>query len=100
MMKFELGLEEPDPKRALRSALTIGGAYVVGGIVPLVPYMALESLTQALWVSVIVTLVTLFAFGYGKGRLSGTGALKSAFRTAAIGGAAAFAAFAIASAIS
>lgn len=99
MMKFELGLEEPDPKRASQSAVAIGGAYIVGGLVPLVPYMVLTDINRALWISVGVTLVTLFVFGYGKGALSGTGAWKSALRTAAIGGIAAFAAFAIASLI-
>ena len=38
MMKFELGLEEPDPKRASRSALTIAGSYIAGGAIPLAPY--------------------------------------------------------------
>lgn len=97
MMKFELGLEEPDPKRASRSAVTIGGAYVVGGLVPLAPYMVFGDITRALWTSIAVTLVTLFGFGYGKGRISGSGAWKSALRTMAIGGAAAAAAFGIAS---
>lgn len=96
MMKFELGLEEPDPKRAWRSAVTIGGAYVVGGFIPLLPYMGLVSPDQALSTSVVVTLVALFAFGWVKGRLSGTGTWKGAFRTMAIGGAAAFAAYSIA----
>ncbi len=96
MMKFELGLEEPNPKQALRSAVTIGTAYIVGGMVPLVPYMVFSEMASALWTSVVVTLVTLFVFGYGKGKLTGTGAGKSAFRTMAIGGAAASAAFAIA----
>ena len=38
MMRFELGLEEPDPRRALTSALTIAGAYIAGGMIPLSPY--------------------------------------------------------------
>ena len=39
MMRFELGLEEPDPKRALQSALTIAASYIGGGFIPLAPYM-------------------------------------------------------------
>ena len=37
MMKFELGLEEPDPSRALKSAITIAVSYIVGGLIPLLP---------------------------------------------------------------
>ncbi len=39
MMRFELGLEKPEPKRALQSAVTIAASYVVGGLIPLAPYM-------------------------------------------------------------
>src|SRR6516164_5256236 len=70
MMRFELGLEEPDPKRALQSALTIAASYVAGGIIPLAPYMALHSARTALVWSVVVTLVALGVFGYVKGRFT------------------------------
>jgi VIT1/CCC1 family predicted Fe2+/Mn2+ transporter len=99
MMRFELGLEKPDPRRALRSALTIGGAYVAGGFIPLAPYMALGSVPAALTVSVAVTVVALGLFGWIKGYFTGTAPLRSAFQTTLIGGAAAAAAFAIARAI-
>jgi VIT family len=62
-LRFELGLEEPDPRRAFRSALTIGGAYIAGALVPLLPYMLLRSVQGALPVSILLTLVTLFVFG-------------------------------------
>src|SRR5439155_1310334 len=96
---FELGLEKPDPRRALSSALTIGGAYVAGGFIPLAPYMALASAPMALTVSVVVTVVALGLFGWIKGRFTGMVPLRSAFQTMLIGGAAAAAAFAIARAI-
>lgn len=99
MMRFELGLERPDPRRALTSALTIGGAYIVGGLIPLTPYFLATSAAAALPVSVAVTLVALLAFGYVKGRFTGSRPLRSAFQTALIGGVAAAAAFAIARAI-
>jgi len=99
MMRFELGLEKPDPRRALSSALTIGGAYVAGGFIPLAPYMALASALMALTVSVVVTVVALGLFGWIKGRFTGMVPLRSAFQTMLIGGAAAAAAFAIARAI-
>jgi VIT1/CCC1 family predicted Fe2+/Mn2+ transporter len=99
MMRFELGLERPDPKRALRSALTIGCAYVAGGIVPLSPYILIHSAAQALEVSVGVTLVALLVFGYVKGRFTGAPPVRSAVQTMLIGGVAAAAAFAIARAV-
>jgi VIT1/CCC1 family predicted Fe2+/Mn2+ transporter len=100
MMRFELGLEKPDPKRALTSALTIAGAYIAGGLIPLSPYIILSRAQTALWVSVLVTLAALLVFGYVKGHFTGTTPLRSAIQTMLIGGLAAAAAFAIARAIS
>ena len=100
MMRFELGLEQPDPKRALRSALTIAASYVVGGLVPLVPYMAVATVGQALRISIGLTLAALFLFGFVKGHFTGAGPFRSAVQTVVIGGLAAAAAFAIARAIS
>src|SRR6266849_4714199 len=99
MMRFELGLERPDPARALWSALTIGGAYAVGGFIPLLPYMLLKQALTALAVSSVVTLVALAVFGYVKGRFSGVRPVRSAIQTVLIGGLAAGAAFLIARAI-
>lgn len=100
MMRFELGLEEPNPKRALTSALTIAGSYIVGGIIPLSPYIVLARAQQALIVSVIVTLLALLVFGYVKGHFTGAVPLRSALQTMVIGGIAAAAAFGIARLIS
>jgi VIT1/CCC1 family predicted Fe2+/Mn2+ transporter len=99
MMRFELGLEEPDPKRALTSALTIAVSYIVGGLIPLSPYILLHTSATALIVSVIVTLLALLVFGYVKGHFTGTSPLRSGLQTALIGGLAAAAAFLIARAI-
>jgi len=100
MMRFELGLDAPDPRRALRSALTIAGSYIAGGLIPLAPYMLLADAQTALLVSVVVTLAALTVFGYIKGRFTGAPPIRSAMQTALIGGLAAAAAFAIARAIS
>jgi VIT1/CCC1 family predicted Fe2+/Mn2+ transporter len=100
MMRFELGLERPDPARALWSAITIGGAYAVGGFIPLLPYMFFKHALSALAVSSAVTLVALAVFGWVKGRFTGMRPLRSAVQTVLIGGLAAGAAFAIARAIS
>jgi VIT1/CCC1 family predicted Fe2+/Mn2+ transporter len=95
MMRFELGLEEPQPGRALRSAATIAVSYIVGGLVPLLPYM-LGTPATALPASVAITLLALLIFGAVKGRVTGAGALRSGLQTAVIGGVAAAAAFGIA----
>ena len=100
MMRFELGLEKPDPKRALTSALTIAGAYVAGGFVPLTPYILARTPSSALSFSIAVTLVALLIFGFIKGRFTGMKPLRSALQTALIGSAAAGAAFLIARLIS
>ncbi len=100
MMRFELGLEQPDSRRAGRSALTIGASYILGGLVPLAPYVVLNSAARALPWSIGVTLVALALFGYVKGRYTGAPPVKSSVQTAAIGGVAAAAAFALARLIS
>jgi len=105
MMRFELGLEKPDPKRALTSALTIALSYVAGGLIPLSPYIVAIyfhrlSIVGALLLSVGATLLALFVFGFIKGRFTGTRPIRSALQTALIGSLAAGAAFLIARAIS
>jgi len=100
MMRFELGLEKPDPGRAARSALTIAGAYVGGGLIPLAPYLLVHSTRRALPVSVGVTLLALAVFGYVKGRFTGSRPLRSAAQTVFIGAVAAGMAFLLARAIS
>jgi VIT1/CCC1 family predicted Fe2+/Mn2+ transporter len=96
MMRFELGLEEPDPGRAVRSALTIATAYVAGGIVPLAPYIALNDVEAALPWSVGLTLMALLVFGYVKGHFVGVPRLRSAIQTAMVGGLAAAVAYGLA----
>ncbi|MDQ2842365.1 MAG: VIT1/CCC1 transporter family protein [Acidobacteriota bacterium] len=100
MMRFELGLEEPDPGRALKSAVTIAASYIAGGLIPLSPYVFANSAHRALVISVDVTLLALAIFGYLKGRATGTRAFKSGVQTTIIGGLAAAAAFLLAKAIS
>jgi VIT1/CCC1 family predicted Fe2+/Mn2+ transporter len=96
MMRFELGLEKPEPTRARNSALTIAISYIIGGMVPLLPYMLMASAHRALFVSVAVTLLALLVFGYVKGRFTGKTPIRSAMQTTVVGGLAAAAAFLIA----
>jgi vacuolar iron transporter family protein len=100
MMRFELGLEKPNPRRALQSGAFIGGAYVCGGLIPLLPYMILPEAHAALLWSAAITVVALFIFGYIKGQFTGARPLKSALQTCLIGSVAAGAAFFIARLIS
>jgi VIT1/CCC1 family predicted Fe2+/Mn2+ transporter len=100
MMRFELGLERPDPQRARKSAITIAGAYIAGGLIPLAPYFLVARARAALPLSVGVTLVALAVFGYVKGRFTGAAPFRGALQTMLIGGLAAAAAFVIARLVS
>jgi VIT1/CCC1 family predicted Fe2+/Mn2+ transporter len=96
MMRFELGLEAPNPRRALTSALTIAASYIVGGMIPLTPYMLVPHAVPALRWSVGVTLLALLVFGWMKGRFTGARPARSAGQTMLVGGIAAAAAFGLA----
>lgn len=96
MMKHELGLENPDPKRARNSSLTIGISYIIGGLIPLSPYMLIHDSVEALMFSVLMTLIALFIFGFFKAKFMGTKTWKSAFFTMLTGGLAAGVAFFVA----
>jgi vacuolar iron transporter family protein len=100
MMRFELGLEKPNPKLAVSSALTIGASYIIGGMVPLTPYILVHTPSKTQVFSVIFTLIALLIFGYVKGRFTGTHPFRSAIQTALLGGIAASAAFGLAKLIS
>jgi len=99
MMRFELGLEEPAPQRALKSGVTIGGAYAAGGLIPLAPYFIMPTASAALPISIGVTLSTLLLFGYVKGRFTGANAVRSAIQTLIVGSLAAAAAYVLAKAV-
>ena len=96
MMKFELGLAKPDPKRATKSALNIGLSYAVGGIIPLSPYFFIDDSREALKFSVVATLICLFIFGYFKSKITGIPAFSGALKVMLIGALAAAAAFGVA----
>jgi vacuolar iron transporter family protein len=96
MMKYELGLEQPDPKRARKSALNIGLSYAIGGVIPLSPYFFISNSTEALEISVIATLLCLFVFGYFKSKITGINPWTGALQVTLIGAMAAAAAFGVA----
>ena len=96
MMKYELGLNKPDPKRATKSALNIGLSYVAGGLVPLSPYFFVSTPVDGLKISAGVTLLCLFVFGFFKSKITGISPLPGALRVTMIGALAAAAAFGVA----
>jgi VIT1/CCC1 family predicted Fe2+/Mn2+ transporter len=96
MMKYELGLDKPDPKRATKSALNIGLSYIAGGIIPLSPYFFISNTFEALQFSVIATLICLFIFGFFKSKITGINPWLGAIRVTIIGAVAASAAFGVA----
>ncbi len=96
MMKYELGLDKPDPKRATKSALNIGLSYIVGGLVPLSPYFFVPSPADGLKISAVVTLICLFIFGFFKSKITGVNPWSGAIRVTLIGAVAAGAAFGVA----
>jgi VIT1/CCC1 family predicted Fe2+/Mn2+ transporter len=96
MMRFELGLDKPEPQRARNSAATIAASYIFGGFIPLAPYMLTSEVTPALTWSVVITIVALAVFGFIKGRVAGFSAVRSAMQTTLTGGLAAAAAFGLA----
>ena len=100
MMRFELGLEPPEAGRAVRSAATIAGSYVAGGLIPLAPYMIANRASVAFIFSVCVTLIALATFGYIKGRFTGAVPIRSASQTLVTGALAAAAAYVLARLIS
>ncbi len=96
MMKYELGLEKPNPKRATKSALNIGLSYIAGGIIPLSPYFFIDTTTEALQYSVVATLLCLFIFGFFKSKITGINPWSGALKVMLIGALAAGAAFGVA----
>jgi VIT1/CCC1 family predicted Fe2+/Mn2+ transporter len=99
MMRFELGMEKPDPKRALKSAGNIGFSYILGGIVPLIAYFITDTPNDGLILSSIITILFLFVFGYIKTKLTGQSPFIGALKTVCIGVVAAGCAYLIAKSI-
>jgi vacuolar iron transporter family protein len=96
MMRFELGLEKPEANRATKSAVTIGVSYIVGGIIPLSPYVFIDNSQTALYYSCGITLICLFVFGYFKSKVTGQPPFAGALKVVVIGALAAAAAFIVA----
>jgi vacuolar iron transporter family protein len=93
MMRYELGLEKPAANRATIGAFTIGFSYIVGGIIPLSPYIIINDSQQALYYSCAITSICLFIFGYFKSKVTGQPPFPGALKVFITGALAAFCAF-------
>lgn len=96
MMKHELGLQKPDPKRAKKSAFNIGSSYIIGGMVPLVPYFFVSTSLEGLKISAMITLACLYIFGFFKSKITGINPWIGGLKVMMIGALAAGTAFTIA----
>ncbi len=96
MMRFELGLEKPDPRQAFLSALRIGLSYAVGGLIPLSAYFFCHTPDSGLRYSTLITVACLMVFGFYKARFTGQNPWKGALMVTLIGLLAAGAAYGIA----
>ncbi len=96
MMKFELGLEQPEANRARNSAFTIGISYIIGGMIPLMAYFFTNTPHEGLLISSILTIICLFVFGYFKSKVTGQPPIAGALKVTLIGLTAASVAFFVA----
>ena len=88
MVEKELALHvEEHAGSPMQGALVIGGAFGLGAIVPILPYVVLP-VAAAVWVSVLATGAVLFASGVVKSRWTQRGPLRSGIEILAIGAAA------------
>ncbi|KAJ7032367.1 VIT family-domain-containing protein [Mycena alexandri] len=104
LLKFGAGLEEVPSSRMYISASTIGAGYLVGGIIPLIPYFFIPRAHVALMWSALITGLVLLVFGAVKARVTGAGVgaggyIWGACTTLLVGGVAAAAAFGIVKAL-
>ena len=100
MMKLELKMEKPAKNQAIKSASTIALSYLIGGFIPLFPYIVFSSSKSGFLVSCIVTILALIVFGFFKSKMTGQPLLKGTLKVATTGIVAATAAFLLAKVVS
>jgi predicted membrane protein (TIGR00267 family) len=84
MMAEEHQLQPVDRSKALKAALVVGGAAIIGSLVPLVPFAFLP-VSLSMLVSVVVTALVLFGVGSYKARITVGRPWKSGLEMAVIG---------------
>lgn len=93
MMDHELQLSSPPTRlHACLEGLVMGLAYILGGLLPMIPYFCMHKVSTALFVSIGITAAVLVVFGYVKAIVTGTGrkdAMMSAVQTLMVGAVAA-----------
>jgi len=100
MMKLELKMEKPATNQAIKSASTIALSYLIGGFIPLFPYIVFSSSKSGFIVSCIVTILALVVFGFFKSKMTAQPMVKGTLKVATTGIIAAAAAFLLAKAVS
>ncbi len=85
LLTEELHINETELESPLKVAVALGLAFLAGSFVPLIPYLLLTVKSEALLVSIVVSLVFLFVAGYWKGSLVGKGKFRSAIEMLSIG---------------
>lgn len=94
--KYEPSLIQPEKGKATRSGINIALSYIIGGFIPLLPYLFIANTSNAFNISVAVTLICLFVSGWMKSRFTGERSFSAAFRMMLTGATAAAAAYIVA----
>jgi vacuolar iron transporter family protein len=88
------GLGSAEINRPLQAALVMGLSFAVGAVIPIVPYLIMRGM-NALYISIVLSAVTLFGVGVFKGQLSGKSLMVSGVQFFAIAVGAALVAYLI-----
>ncbi len=94
MAHKELGISPEALEEPISNAVVMGMAYVAGGLIPVLPYLALP-ISTAMPISIGGTLLALFLFGGLKGRIVKQSWWRSGGEMLAVAGVAALAGFLI-----
>lgn len=84
MMAEEHQLTPIDRRQALRSALIVGVAAIIGSLIPIIPFTFLPIMTS-MWVAVLISAAVLFIVGAYKARITVGNPGKSGLEMAVIG---------------
>ena len=83
-MEKELGISPDDTTNPMKDALTMGIAFILAAIIPIMPHFFMEG-GAAISVSIAAALTGLFILGVGKGRLVQRSPLLQGLEILAIG---------------
>ena len=84
LVEKELGISPNETTNPIKDALVMGTSFVVASMVPIAPYLFLES-RPAIGISVAGSLLGLFILGMGKGRMVGKSPILQGLEILGIG---------------